>query len=272
MAIKKFQKILTNDKRFKETPVFLIPHFDEISRSFRVGEEVFEASGQRGERGEYVFEAKVPGSSLVFSNTMEGFPFRHGDGFDPDDRTSQLLLQIGVDEGIIARSRTEFNPSIHRFYIHDEDQEASEVITKADSIAEALQFIGSGNAKDHRDLAAYFGENVTLMSERQINAFVKNMAMTNPSQVISASKSNMFKAQVFLNKLVAHRIITERAGLYFHGSEQNQPLGDKDAVMTFMKNGKNNVIVTAWFEKLRQLGEGDSSMVTEKEETAKPGK
>lgn len=258
MAIKKVTKrILTMDSAFRNTPVFTVPYFDEMTRSFVVGGKSYPAKGERGERGEYVWQAET-GTPLVFQNTMEGFAIKHGDEFDPEDKMQALILQCGIDDGYIARTREEYNPSQHRFFIQDEEAEAVSSVKKADSILRALQLIGEMTAAEQRHLAIYFGENVLLMSENQINASVKGRGMSDPSSVIEAvSDRKRYKLDVFLQLLVSHRILRINAGNYFDGN--NNPFGDIDAVRSYLTDKKNAAIVQGWTAALRAKGEVSES-------------
>lgn len=243
------------DPKHAIAAVYVVPHFDEVTKDFVVGGKRYRSTYVQGtatEQGRYVCN-DLPGG-VILEDTMAGFRIQNGMELDLSDPGMRFMYDILMDSEFVAPSLKEFNPaSRQRFYIYDEESVAKQNSLNADLTFDAMNIIRNKTVTEKRDFAAYSGEITANLSDERIDGWIKQLAMVDPKKIIDGFGHVDFASIVFIHKLLNARILTNSGGAI---KNNDVILGtDIDQAVLFVKNPKNDALVEAWRSKLAQLPE-----------------
>lgn len=227
-------QIVASEPKYKSTRVWVGPYFDEVTQEFIVGGKRYQAETPKLPSKEYSYISnKAP---LVLTDTFMR-QIQDGDAFDPNDEKSMFIVQMALDRGVLAKNRSEVNESQHVFYLKDEQREAVDRSTKADKIFAAMGIVRKMSLKDKTELCFFQGQPARTMSEEMVDAYVKDLAVSDPGMVIGLSKSDNWKVRAFIRRAVVYGVLTQEGPLYKLGTVV---IGiDEDAAVAYMLDKAN---------------------------------
>lgn len=231
-------KITAIKDSYRRAPVFASPYFDEATNHFLVGNDKYPAKHETHPKEGNLWVAMIHG--LRVTDQTE---YRYEDGMEFDNTPQmQFKLQVLKDQKWVADNLQSINPSSEqRFYIVDETADAIAIVKKADSVFEALTIIKQLSASDKMNFCFFMGQPARVMSEEQHDAYVRNMALTQPDEVLKRLAEGDWKIRAWIAKLVHYGILNSEGGQYKYNSNV---LGiDLDAMTAFVKNKKENGLI-----------------------------
>lgn len=241
-------ELLAIKKSYESSPVYASPYFDERTQKFRVGGVEYASKlVQHPKRGDEYLAIDTP---VPISDTTS-FMLAHGNILDKNNPEQAFILKVAMDSGWVAPNFQSVNTAgTHRYYIKDEQAEAVATAIKSDRIFEAMTLVRNLTATDRSNYAFFKQKRVRDMTEQMIEAFVKELAVGKPDEVIKDLSAKGWKSRAFLEKLVQYGLVTSDGGTYKIGTDV---IGvDRDAAVAFLRDRANVEVTRQLREKLSQ--------------------
>lgn len=224
-------RIMATDEKYRVAPYFIAPKWDEAKKKFITGQEDLTDEEKK----------KV---ALVINPEEDSFMIKHMQLFDDEVEHDRIILKLVKMDEAIALSKSKISPGMHRFYIENKEDEAVEVISKADEQYEAMTEIRNMSVEEMSDLARILGTYVRDLNSKRIESDLKKLAQENPKKVLIALSDKDRKIKVFLNKLIDKKIVSIVNGKYMNGIDL---LGaNQEYAIHWLKDPVNSRIVTQW--------------------------
>jgi hypothetical protein len=145
----------------------------------------------------------------------EDIVIRDGQSLDLQKDYDLLVYTRCLIHSTIA-NHTETVNSQHIFRIHDEEYIADKESKETDALYEALEYLGKQNENAMRDIAIFLGIEITNKKYTVIKNDVRKKAISNPDMVIKYRDIPNRENYLFVKKLVAYKIISNRSDGYFY--------------------------------------------------------
>ena len=161
----------------------------------------------------------------------------------------RFLLSLAKDSEYVAESKSKVNPTQHRYYIENKEEEAEVLISKSELIFDAMGKIKAMSLDEMIDFARLVEVYTKGLSKKQVEAGLLKVATDTPKKVIDTFNDANRKVRTFLKKLVASQVIKVLNGKYTYG---NELIGiNEDYAIEFLKDTANNALITQWNSMLK---------------------
>lgn len=239
-----------------DNPIFVTPAFDESVQGFVVGTKTYKARPIHDKNGETVAYESIDAPLPL--RTTKGRPFKHGEQFDLNDPKDQLLIDMLIDQGFLARDGERPNPAQHRFFMQDRMADAKRAVDRGTLQSKALQVIGSMTIEDKMNLAFIEKQPVARMSDLEVDGFCYNLAQTNPAKVVDTYGDKTFKVRAFVQKLISYQILTSGSNGIKYGSDLIAL--DMDNAVAWMQSVENKEKIQLFRDELgKRSGSSNSA-------------
>lgn len=241
-------QIAAANETYRRARAWVAPYYDELGNCFIVGGERYSAVAPKNPTKEY---SRISEDAPVVLTDSYQRMIQHGDTFDLDDPAQKIIVDMAIDNGVLARNKASVNPSSsHIFYVKDAVAEAKAKSTKADRVYEALGLAKKMSAKDKMAFAFFCNQPARTMNEEMIDAYVKDLCLTNPDRLIDAMGNADWKIRSFLHRAVHYSLVTVEGGLHKIGKDV---IGiDEDAAVHFLKDAGNKELVGQLSDRIKQ--------------------
>lgn len=237
------------NKTSQIAPVYLAPAYDELTRTFKVGDNTYKGKISDGKMdGLDVIVAE--GSPVPMTN-HDSYRFIHLQEFDQNKEIDKFLLDVLMSSGMCAKNKGSVNPTEHRYYLENKEADAEETISKYEKSLQALKKIDDLKSDDKRmDFARIvLKTNVNAYSSKQVHAELIKLAYENPDFIITAGSDPLKEYRMFLKKLVDAKILLIKGGRFYNGEHL---IGtNEDLAVEYMKDTNNSVLVEQWSKELK---------------------
>ena len=261
--------IVAVDKKYNRTPIFVGPRLEEPSKDLLAGTRRFKTKRTTEANGKgtlYVAIHEVlpdgkKGEVPMELDDSSQFPFRHGEKFDLDDKGHILLLDMLKASEFYVDDKSKWNPAtMQRITIEDPVRESKKISTKADRVFEALEHIRNMTATDKADVAFYLHQPANVLSEVQIEAYLKQVAMDTPDLINNAWSVENFKYRVLLRRAVAAGLLRlDGVAVRLAGSDGVVIGADEEGAIHYLRQPGNDGFVNELIHSLNQKNMAGSS-------------
>lgn len=242
-------QVTAGDPKFNELKVWVCPRFDAAASAFIVGDKSYRATAPKTPTDEYNYICETAPIVLTdgFMHQVEA-----NSKYDMDDPSQAIIIDMAIDCGILAKSRNAFNPaSRHVFYIKDDEAEATDSIRNAELVSNALELVFGMTDRERVRFAYYMNQPVRTMTDKQVDAFVKGVAVKDPQSIITAMKNDRWKILSALRKAVHYGVLRIESGIYKMG---DNVIGiDEDAAVAFFRDRSNGDLVDQIAARIRDV-------------------
>ena len=166
-----------------------------------------------------------------------------------ESEEQRFLLELALADEMVASSKDEINPGVHRFYIEDKEKEADSKISKNQRVFLAMEKLRSMSLEEMQDYGRLLQIFTRDMSRAQLEAALYDLALLKPMDILNVSEDKNSKHKIFLRKLVQADILKLVNGKYMSG---NELVGaNEDFAIEFMRDSSNNALITQWNKILK---------------------
>lgn len=256
-----YVEILAIKESYKRGHTTVVPYFDDNLQRFdlpRYDPEdlsseperlIIEGKRREDKRDGVFYTATVDDVEL---NSHKAFRLDHGMKLDRNNKRDKLMLDIFFASGWIARNFSSVNPAIHRYYLSDEQADARLTTKRADAVLIALQMVGKMTAKDKLDYCFLENANAKHFSSEQIDAFVKEKALSDPYSMIKQLNNGMWRMRAFLHMAEIWGVVKKSGEAFKFGDEI---IGlDEEIAINFLASPRGESMGLAIRDALVQRG------------------
>jgi hypothetical protein len=156
---------------------------------------------------------------------------------------------MAFDNNVLAPNKASVNMGTHLFYLRDDQYEARQTATKADKVFEALGLVREMTPRDKMAFAFFSNQPARTMSEELIDAFVKDLAMRNPDQVIRSMSAGDWKTRAFIHRAIHYGLMTADGGVHKVGADV---IGiDEDSAVHFVMDQANRELMNQLQQRMK---------------------
>ena len=238
------KRLVAIDNKYNTAPVYIAAKEDPMTKTVRD----YSSRLTEDERSRLTVTVDLD-TQLRVSHLMQ---------FDLNNPNDKLFFEIIKEDLMIAGTKEEVNPGLHRYYIEDKEKEASASIGKTRLKAKAFKIVALLSLDDMVNYARILGKYAKDLSNNQVEALLYDICESKPKNIIEISEDPDLKFKVFLNKLIDKNIVLIVNGKYMNG---NEVIGiNQDYAIQWVRNPENSVVVNQWASTLSFDGIARSSV------------
>jgi hypothetical protein len=238
-------RLVGTDQKYHTSPVYITPKFEEVTKTFYVGDKSYKGKVESEDNEKVVVADGTP----IRLTDHDSFRFAHLQTFNMESEEQRFLLELALADEMVASSKDEINPGVHRFYIEDKEKEADSKISKNQRVFLAMEKLRSMSLEEMQDYGRLLQIFTRDMSRAQLEAALYDLALLKPMDILNVSEDKNSKHKIFLRKLVQADILKLVNGKYMSG---NELVGaNEDFAIEFMRDSSNNALITQWNKILK---------------------
>lgn len=185
----------------------------------------------------------------------------------------EFIMIRDFSYGVVAKSKSTVKTGTSRFYIHDVEAEAKQIVSKEDLIYDALKYVREEcTIESYNDLATLlnykisgFNIDTKNMTDVVVRQRLYEACKTHPAEVLSC-KEDSANDDLFVLKAATYQILRRSGEDFYDGSKF---IGKGlNGVKRFMSSPDNNFYVSKW----KTLVEEKEGRITPKQKTAEEEK
>lgn len=234
------KRLVAIDKKYHEAPVFIAPKEDSKTR-------------KPIDYAARLTQAQRDGLTISLApkedrdgNIIDEMIIRvgHLHAFDLNQPNDALLFEVVKDDEMIAPSKSQINPTLHRFYIEDKEKEAVATISKSKLRKKAYDIIEGLSMEQMANYAKILGKFVQTLSASQIESALYEIADDKPQMILDVNNDKDLKYKIFLKRCLEKNYLHMDNGKYMNGKDL---VGvNEDYAIQWLKDPQNGMIVSQW--------------------------
>lgn len=234
------KRLVAIDKKYHEAPVFIAPKEDSKTR-------------KPIDYAARLTQAQRDGLTISLApkedrdgNIIDEMIIRvgHLHAFDLNQPNDALLFEVVKDDEMIAPSKSQINPTLHRFYIEDKEKEAVATISKSKLRKKAYDVIEGLSIEQMANYAKVLGKFVQTLSASQIESALYEIADDKPQMILDVNNDKDLKYKIFLKRCLEKNYLHMDNGKYMNGKDL---VGvNEDYAIQWLKDPQNGMIVSQW--------------------------
>lgn len=215
-------RIIAASKEFQTAPFYFSPKKDEKTKKWITGQNLdFIEETKDNKTTHKLIETEASKKLSLVISPDESYVVKHLKRFNTEVESDMILLNFfKTHTDILAPSKKDVKPGVHRFYIEDKEEEAKETISKTELEYKAMTEVKGMSLSEQMDFARALGvHKVGNLTKIQVEAALYSKCKEDPERVLSTFGDPNRKVKAFLRNLVEKNIIRLHAGKYTYGEE-----------------------------------------------------
>jgi hypothetical protein len=154
----------------------------------------------------------------------------------------KLIYNFLLTLKTVAKEGEKINPSIHKYFIEDENEKAIKQLGTIQAKKEAYSMFDKMSPKDVRDFLVLYGKDASTVSDDVAQAKLGELLENDPKRFTTLFNDNNKEIRINLQKLSREGIVRKEGSSYFYGDKGENPVflgATEEMAVVFLNDDEN---------------------------------
>lgn len=164
-----------------------------------------------------------------------------------------LMYNLAKKIKTVASEKEVVNPSVHRYYIVDENAQALKKLSGIQIKTRAYKLFAEMSPNDARDFLVLYGKDSKSVNDDIVQAKLGELIESDAEKFVSLYEDNNKEVKIVLQKLTRMNILRKEGKSYFYGDEGEAVFlgATQEMAVEFLKDPENQELYIALISELK---------------------